>query len=68
MAAVVCAADISNVETVIVNGVIRTRDFRLVDDLGTARQAVLASRDVLVSQIPAEPTWITTAMAAGAAR
>jgi 5-methylthioadenosine/S-adenosylhomocysteine deaminase len=68
VAAVVCAADISNVETVIVNGVIRKRDFRLVDDLGTARQAVLASRDFLVQQIPAEPTWITTPMAAGAAR
>lgn len=64
VAAVVCAADISNVETVIVDGVVRKRDFRLVDDLSAGRQAVLASRDWLVQQIPAEPTWITTPMVA----
>jgi 5-methylthioadenosine/S-adenosylhomocysteine deaminase len=66
-AAVACAADISNVETVIVNGIIRKRDGKLVDDLSSARQAVLASRDWLVQQIPPEPTWITTPMAAAAA-
>jgi len=63
VAAVVCAADISNVETVIVDGVIRKRNFRLVQDLGSARQEVLRSRDWLVEQIPAEPTWITTPIA-----
>jgi cytosine/adenosine deaminase-related metal-dependent hydrolase len=68
VAAVTCAADVSNVETVIVNGVVRKRDFRLVGDLDAARQAVLRSRDWLVQQIPAEPTWITSPMAAGAGR
>ena len=51
VAAVVCAADISNVETVIVDGVIRKRDGRLVADLDGARREVKASRDYLVSQI-----------------
>jgi cytosine/adenosine deaminase-related metal-dependent hydrolase len=63
VAAVVCAADISNVETVIVGGVIRKQGFKLVQDLGAARQDVLRSRDWLVSQVPAESTWITTPMA-----
>lgn len=63
VATVVCAADISNVETVFVDGVIRKENHRLVGDLGEARQAVLRSRDWLVTQIPAEPTWITTPMA-----
>jgi 5-methylthioadenosine/S-adenosylhomocysteine deaminase len=63
VAAVVCAADISNVQTVIVDGVIRKRDFRLVADLGSPRQEVLRSRDWLVQQVPAEDTWITTPMA-----
>jgi cytosine/adenosine deaminase-related metal-dependent hydrolase len=63
VAAVVCAADISNVETVIVDGVVRKRNFRLLQDLGAARQDVLKSRDYLVSQVPAESTWITTPMA-----
>ncbi|HET7830530.1 MAG TPA: amidohydrolase family protein, partial [Candidatus Limnocylindrales bacterium] len=63
VAAVVCAADISNVETVIVDGVVRKRNFRLLQDLDAARQDVLKSRDYLVSQVPAESTWITTPMA-----
>jgi cytosine/adenosine deaminase-related metal-dependent hydrolase len=63
VATVVCAADISNVETVFVNGVIRKQNFKLVQDLGDARQSVLRSRDWLVKQIPAEPNWITTPMA-----
>jgi 5-methylthioadenosine/S-adenosylhomocysteine deaminase len=63
VAAVVCAADISNVREVLVDGVFRKRDFRLVQDLGSARQDVLQSRDWLVAQVPAEPTWITTPMA-----
>ena len=63
VATVVCAADISNVETVFVNGVIKKQNFKLVQDLGDARQSVLRSRDWLVKQIPAEPNWITTPMA-----
>ena len=63
VAAVVCAADISNVRDVLVDGVWRKRDFRLVQDLASARQDVLRSRDWLVQQVPAETTWITTPMA-----
>ena len=63
VAAVVCAADISNVRDVLVDGVFRKRDFRLVQDLDSARQDVLRSRDWLVQQVPAEATWITTPMA-----
>ena len=63
VATVVCAADISNVETVFVNGVIKKQNFKLVQDLGEARQSVLRSRDWLVTQIPAEEHWITTPMA-----
>lgn len=63
VATVVCAADISNVETVFVNGVVKKQNFKLVQDLGDARQAVLRSRDYLLTQIPPESTWITTPMA-----
>src|SRR6476619_1076857 len=50
VAAVVCAADISNVETVIVNGVIKKRNGKLVADLSGPRRDVLASRDYLVGK------------------
>ncbi len=61
VAAVVCAADISNVETVIVNGVIRKQGFKLLADLDSPRRDVMASRDFLVSQIAEpEPGWLPT--------
>ena len=56
--AVVCAADISNVDTVIIDGVIRKRGGKLVADLSGPRQDVMASRDYLVSQVPAQEGWI----------
>jgi 5-methylthioadenosine/S-adenosylhomocysteine deaminase len=56
--AVVCAADISNVDTVIVNGAILKRDGKLVASLDGPRRNVMASRDYLVSQIPAQEGWI----------
>jgi 5-methylthioadenosine/S-adenosylhomocysteine deaminase len=49
VAAVVLCADVSNVETVIVDGVVRKRDGRLLADVGKARELVEASRDHLVS-------------------
>jgi 5-methylthioadenosine/S-adenosylhomocysteine deaminase len=58
--AVVCAADISNVETVIVNGVIRKRDGKLLADLSGPRRDVMASRDYLVSQVPTQEGWIAS--------
>ncbi|HEX5149086.1 MAG TPA: amidohydrolase family protein, partial [Candidatus Limnocylindrales bacterium] len=60
VAAVVCAADISNVDTVIIDGVIRKRDGKLVTNLSAPRRAVMASRDYLVSQVPAQEGWIAS--------
>ncbi|HEX6232730.1 MAG TPA: amidohydrolase family protein [Jiangellaceae bacterium] len=48
VAAVVLSADVSNVETVIVDGVVRKRDGKLLADVAGARSKVEASRDYLV--------------------
>ena len=58
--AVVCAADISNVDTVMVNGVILKRGGKLVPDLSGPRRDVMASRDYLVSQVPTQEGWIAS--------
>jgi cytosine/adenosine deaminase-related metal-dependent hydrolase len=60
VAAVVCAADISNVETVLVDGVFRKRDGKLLADLSGPRDKVLASRDYLVSQVGHQEGWLPT--------
>lgn len=49
VAAVTVSADVSNVEHVIVGGVFRKRDFRLVADYTAAVSRVQASRDYLVA-------------------
>lgn len=49
VAAVTLSADVSNVEHVIVGGVFRKRDFRLVADYTAAVSRVQASRDYLVA-------------------
>lgn len=49
VAAVTLCADVSNVHTVIVGGVVRKRDGRLVADTGRARDLVEASRDHLLA-------------------
>ena len=66
VAAVVCAADISNVRTVVIDGVIRKDDFRLLAELDGPRRQVNASRDYLVSVFDTpEPGWLPAgAMAA----
>lgn len=57
--AVVCAADISNVKTVLVDGEILKEDFKLKADLTGPRRAVEASRDYLVSKFgEPEPGWL----------
>ncbi len=62
--AVVCAADVSNVKTVMVAGEILKEDFRLKADLGAPRKAVEASRDYLLSKFgDPEPGWIVKATA-----
>jgi 5-methylthioadenosine/S-adenosylhomocysteine deaminase len=49
VAAVTLCADVSNVETVIIDGVVRKREGRLLADTAAARRQVEASRDYLVS-------------------
>lgn len=49
VAAVTLSADVSNVEHVIVGGVFRKRDFRLLADVTAAVSRVQASRDYLVA-------------------
>ncbi len=61
VAAVVLAADISNVETVIVDGKIMKTNGKLVADLTGPRQRVEASRDFLVSQVDPQAGWLPRA-------
>jgi cytosine/adenosine deaminase-related metal-dependent hydrolase len=49
--AVVLGADVSNVDTVFVNGVVRKKGGKLVADVDAARAGVEASRDYLVEQV-----------------
>lgn len=59
VAAVVCAADISNVDTVIVNGVIVKRNGKLLADLSGPRRDILASHDYLGGKVGTpEPGWL----------
>jgi 5-methylthioadenosine/S-adenosylhomocysteine deaminase len=61
--AVVCAADVSNVATVIVDGRILKRDGRLLAELDGPRRAVEESRDFLVSKFgEPEPGWLVPAL------
>ena len=62
--AVVCAADISNVKTVLVAGRTLKEDFRLKASLDAPRQAVEASRDYLISKF-GDPAagWVVKATA-----
>jgi len=53
VAAVTLGADVSNVETVIVDGVVRKRDGRLLADVGRARRLVEESRDRLMAAVEA---------------
>jgi 5-methylthioadenosine/S-adenosylhomocysteine deaminase len=63
--AVVCAADISNVRTVLVDGQVVKDDFKLVASLDGPRRAVEASRDYLVDKFgEPEPGWIAGLTAA----
>jgi cytosine/adenosine deaminase-related metal-dependent hydrolase len=64
VAAVVLAADISNVDTVIIDGKVQKRGGKLVADLSGPRGLVDGSRDYLVSQVDPQPGWLP--IAAGA--
>jgi 5-methylthioadenosine/S-adenosylhomocysteine deaminase len=62
--AVVCAADVSNVRTVLVDGNIVKDDFRLKASLGEPRKAVEESRDYLLSKFgDPESGWVVKATA-----
>jgi cytosine/adenosine deaminase-related metal-dependent hydrolase len=57
--AVVCAADVSNVKTVLVDGKLLKEDFRLKADLAGPRRLVEESRDYLVGKFgEPEPGWL----------
>jgi cytosine/adenosine deaminase-related metal-dependent hydrolase len=57
--AVVCAADISNVKTVLVDGEILKQDFRLTASLDGPRKDVEASRDYLLEKFgEPDPGWL----------
>ena len=63
--AVVCAADISNVRTVLVDGRVVKEDFKLLATLDAPRRAVEASRDYLVGEFgEPEPGWMVKETAA----
>jgi cytosine/adenosine deaminase-related metal-dependent hydrolase len=63
--AVVCAADISNVKTVLVDGEILKEDFRLKASLDGPRKAVEESRDYLLSKFgEPDPGWLPAAVTA----
>ncbi len=51
VAAVTLCADVSNVDTVIIDGKVRKRDGKLLADVDSARQLVEASRDYLLQQL-----------------
>ena len=56
-AAVALSADVSNVETVIINGEVRKRDFKLTTDWSKARNQVEDSCEFLVSQVQHQDRW-----------
>jgi cytosine/adenosine deaminase-related metal-dependent hydrolase len=63
--AVVCAADVSNVKTVLVDGEVLKRDFRLVASLDAPRKDIEASRDYLLSKFgEPDPGWLPVAATA----
>jgi 5-methylthioadenosine/S-adenosylhomocysteine deaminase len=64
--AVVCAADVSNVKTVLVDGRVLKQDFKLTAELDGPRRAVEGSRDYLVGTFgEPEKGWLPQAVAEG---
>lgn len=58
VATAVLAADVSNVDTVIVDGVVQKRDGKLVADWDRARGLVEAAQEHLLSQVERQQRWI----------
>jgi cytosine/adenosine deaminase-related metal-dependent hydrolase len=63
VAAVVCAADVSNVKTVMVDGVVVKENGRLNADLARPRQLVEESADFLIGQVERQEQWQRTSSA-----
>jgi 5-methylthioadenosine/S-adenosylhomocysteine deaminase len=61
VATVVLFADLSNVDTVIVDGKFQKRDGKLVVDFERHRQLLEESRDYLVSRVPRDTNWVVPA-------
>ena len=62
--AVVCAADVSNVKTVLVDGRVVKDNFRLSADLEGPRRLVEESRDYLVGAVAPQEGWLPRAVKA----
>jgi 5-methylthioadenosine/S-adenosylhomocysteine deaminase len=58
VATVVLAADVSNVDTVIIDGKFHKRDGKLLANLDTPRKQIEESRDYLVRSVPAQAGWL----------
>ena len=61
VATVVLFADVSNVDTVIIDGKIHKRDGKLLVDFESQRRLLEGSRDYLVSKVPPDPNWMVPA-------
>lgn len=68
VAVVVTAADISNVDTVIIDGRIQKRDGKLLAALDGPRNLIEASKDYLISVVPAQPGWLVPTTASASVR
>ncbi len=66
--AVVCAADTSNVKTVLVDGKVHKQDFKLLADLERPRRLVEESRDYLVGSVEPQEGWLPLARDASSAQ
>jgi cytosine/adenosine deaminase-related metal-dependent hydrolase len=58
VATVVTAADVSNVDTVIIDGRIHKRDGKMLADLRNPRDLVEKSKEYLVASVPAQAGWL----------
>jgi cytosine/adenosine deaminase-related metal-dependent hydrolase len=58
VATAVLFADVSNVDTVIINGEIHKRDGKLLVDFDRQRRLLEESRDYLIRSVPRDPNWM----------
>jgi cytosine/adenosine deaminase-related metal-dependent hydrolase len=58
VATVVTCADVSNVDTVIIDGKIHKRDGRLLTNFDRQRRLLEESRDYLIGNVERDPNWM----------